>query len=613
MNRALLIPALGCLAVAGAAAFVGFMFFHAENRAPVDDSVHVLPQTHLRPVETVSRDGKEPTSHEALPDAKHSSLTFSNVAQQCGIRFEYYGAPTAKHFMTEQNGGGIAVFDFDSDGQCDLFFANGSDFRVSAEASGACSELFRADDIWSYSRVAESADVSVSAFGQGCAAGDFDNDGFADLAMAAYGRNWCWRNNGDGTFSELAEPEHPQSDTWSTSLAFADLDADGLLDLYVVNYVNWMPDASPCFLDQERRLRKVCSPLDFTGQPDVILKNSGDGRFEATGVLDGEAVESDGKGLALQVSDFDNDGRLDVFVANDTTRNFLFLNQGALKFRESALAKGLGMSQDGTLGSSMGIAMGDYDRDGRPDLFVTNFAHEVVDALTNLGDAGFVASNAELGIDRSSRALLNFGIVMDDFDLNGWPDLFFSNGHIWDSGPGGDEYEMRPTLLENIRGKRFADVSDSAGDYFQDRWLGRAVAKGDLDDDGDTDLVVGHLAAPAAVLRNDSKRLGDCLKVRFVGTTASRDALGCRVEFEFADGTRYVSQVPSGGSFQASHSPEIIVPVGDGLEVTAATIRWSHESSETWHNPKVTGSSRSGTLLLIEGTGIANQENARIR
>jgi hypothetical protein len=536
-------------------------------------------------------------------ESASSQLRFQNVAEQAGVDFQYYGSPTSAHFMTEQNGGGIAIFDFDGDGQSDLFFTNGSDFSVPADEAGATSELFRADGDWQFSRVGVQAGVAVTDFGQGCAAGDFNNDGFTDLAVATYGRNRLWENNGDGTFSEVGGEFFPETSEWSTSLAFADIDADGLLDLYVVNYVDWTPEAAPCFLDQARSQRKICSPLDFSALQDVLLRNLGDGRFAPEAFIADGTAATDGKGLALQIADLDEDGRLDVFVANDTTRNFLFLNQGDFRFVEAGVAKGLAMSQDGALGSSMGVACGDYNRDGRVDLFVTNFAHEVVDALNNLGPSGFAASNAELDIDRVSRPSLNFGIVLEDFDLDGWPDLFFANGHLWDSGPGGDEYEMRSALLRNHRGRKFEDASETAGEYFQKRWLGRSVACGDLDNDGDADLVVGHLAAPVAVLRNDSTRHGESLRLHFVGTTSSRDALGCRVDVHMADGTRYATQVPAGGSFQASHPAVVLVPVKKSGDVKAVTIRWSAGSVETWAGSILSANERSGTFVLREGSG----------
>jgi hypothetical protein len=518
-------------------------------------------------------------------------LRFESIpSAYSGISFTYFGSPSSEHYMTEQNGGGIAVFDFDGDEVSDLFFVNGSHFLHAAESRNASNRLYRGDGEFRFRDVTRVAGLEAFNFGHGCAAGDCDNDGFGDLFVATYGLNQLWQNNGDGTFSDVTVESGVGGSGFSSSAAWADLNADGNLDLYVANYLEWAPDDTP--------RDRVQSPMDFDGQSDLLYQNQGNGRFIEVGQEAGVAIPGDGKGLAVAIADLNGDHRLDIYVANDTRRNFLFRNDGNLKFSEVGVRTGSAVSQDGSIGSSMGVTISDYNRDLKLDLMITNFAQEVVDVLMNMGEAGFLATNTELGLDPVSRPVLNFGILSTDFDLDLWPDLFFANGHIWDETGNGGMFEMPASLLQNDAGRRFLDAAPSAGDYFRQRWLSRAAAMGDLDNDGDTDLVVSHLLAPPAVLRNDSKMQGGSQRVRFIGKTSSRQPFGCTVNVQLTDGAMLTMSVPSGGSFQASHDPVIIVPTGTANNIEWISICWPNGIVEQWHNPPA-----DHTLQLIEGTG----------
>lgn len=522
-----------------------------------------------------------------------STIRFEVVsANESGVDFQYFGSPSDDHYMTEQNGGGVAVFDLDSDGNPDLFFVNGSHFRHSAQSQNASNQLFRGNGAFGFRNVTHDAGMKAYNFGHGCAAGDFNNDGFTDMFVATYGRNSLWHNNGDGTFTDVTTQSGLTHTSFSSSAAFADLDGDGNMDLYVVNYLNWIPDDLP--------RTRVPSPMDFEGQADLLYQNSGDGLFREIGREAGVAISDDGKGLAVAIADLNGDQKLDIYVANDTCRNFLFQNQGNMTFREVGVATGSAVSQDGAIGSSMGVAVSDYNHDGRPDLFVSNFANEVVDVLSNAGHAGFIATNAELGVDTVSRSVLNFGIVATDFDLDTWPDLFFANGHLWDESAAGLDYFMRPSLLKNERGDRFRDIADHAGAYFREHWLGRATAMGDIDNDGDMDLVVGQLLAPSVLLRNESDRLGESQRIRFIGTASSRQPLGSAVAVQLANGQTLHLTIASGGSFQSAHDTVLVVATGTSVAETI-TICWPSGDSETWYHPQA-----EHTICLVEGSGTSH-------
>jgi len=566
--------------------------------------VHVLGcggETSTEPsVQLAQVTDELPAIHEPIP----SPFRFTSISQEAGIDFTYYGSPSAQHYMIEQNGGGVALFDFDNDQQLDIFFANGSHFDFPANQANQFHHLYRSSTLngkkLKFENVSSQAGVMTADFGMGVACGDFDNDGFVDLYLCTYGQNRFWKNNGDGTFTEISDWTDTGDDHWGTSAAFADLDGDGDLDLYVVNYVDYSQHDHPCYTGlNSQRVQISCGPIGRAAQADILYENLGNGKFLNVSKQTGVSPEQAGKGLAVQIVDLDHDGLLDVFVANDTTENFLLHNLGNLNFEEQGLVKGLAMGDEGLPQSSMGIACADFNVNGHFDLFVTNFENSINDFYVGTDSGGFLATNSHLGLDTTSRPMLAFGTVFADFDLDFWPDLFVANGHIWDLNQfeTEHEYEMFQQLFHNESGKRFRDVSFNSGSYFQSKLLGRAVATGDIDNDGDADLVTSHEMKSAEILRNDSVRQGNSVRIKLIGIYAARQPLGITVNVSLGE-IKQTMTIPSGGSFQSSSDPRIIIPIGQAEIIDSVTVIWPGGQKEQWNNLTV-----RSVILLLQGTG----------
>jgi len=570
------------------------------DNATIDSSPVDSVETAVRDIpDTVNAPEWNPFSNDAndSPSVDESGVRFTDVAKAAGVDFVTYGSPSPEHYMTEQNGSGVALLDFDADGWLDLFLANGDHPNRPAALSNSTHKLFRCVEEWQYRDASSFAGVADTGYGMGCATGDFDSDGFVDLFLAGYDRNRLWRNNGDGSFSEIDLPEPLFPHRWSASAAFADLDGDGFLDLYITNYVDYSFEDGACFTQhQPHPVMIPCGPLGRTGQPDTLLQNNVNGTFGDSSKAAGISAFR-GKGLGVSVADFNGDSRLDIYVANDTTENLLFENQGDFRFSESGLLNGVAFGADGRARSGMGVACGDCNGDGHFDLVVTNFQHEPYDLFVGSKNSGFVARNREMGLDSITRPMLGFGVCFGDFDLDTDLDLFITNGHVWDLSSLKLDYQfaMNSQLFLNDQGQRFRDVSSTSGEWFQQTRVGRAVAIGDLDNDGDEDLVITSLAAPVALLRNESARHPSSVAVRLIGVSTARDPRGVRVDLKLGD-KWFTRRIISGDSFQAASSPEALFAIQDHKQINTIRVHWTDRRPEEWHDLPVTAK-----LILTEG------------
>ena len=519
-----------------------------------------------------------PPAPAPAPALTSSPVQFSDQAAAWNVKFQYENGEQAGHYsILETLGGGVGIIDYDRDGRPDLWCVGGGQFSgPHAAPAGLPCALFRNRGTGFEPATVPAGINAPSHYQHGVAAADFDQDGFVDALVTGYGGLQLWHNLGDGTFEDVTAGTGLNVDTrWSSSAAWGDFNQDGQLDLYVTHYVNWSKaNDPPCFTHGD--LREVCAPLVFDGVSDSVFEADGTGGFRDRSTEVGLVVG--GKGMSALVADLDLDGDVDLYVGNDTTPKFLYENVHG-QLRERGLISGASLSKLGAAEGSMGTDLGDFDLDGLPDLWVANFEDETFGLYKNLGEMQFEHVSHETGLDRIGRAYVGWGVVFGDWNLDGDEDVFVSNGHVVRHAHNVPVQQL-PVLMENQQGKRFDNVAAVSGAYFRTAHAGRGAAAGDLDLDGDLDLVVSHVNQPVAVLENQGPAVHQAITVELIGTKSPRWSIGTMVRLITTQASQ-IRQWRGGGSFASTGDSRLLFGLPAGQNPVRLEISWPSGLRET--------------------------------
>jgi enediyne biosynthesis protein E4 len=553
----------------------------------------------------------------AVVTARAQSLvTFENVAKAVGLTFTHVNGASPEKYLVETMGSGAAFLDYDNDSWLDLFVVDGGSIAAAGK-SGARHRLFHNEGKGIFKDVTAASGIVHRDYGMGACAGDVDGDGRTDLYITNYGPNALYRNAGNGAFTDITRTARVGLDGWSTSCAFLDVDRDGDLDLFITNYLDAPPGKNPFCGDPQRRIRVYCHPLNYTGMPNVLYRNDGKGVFTDVSAEAGIA-RFVGNGLGVAVGDYDDDGLPDVFVANDAVPNFLFHNDGKGRFSEVALAAGVAVGRDGKPRAGMGTEFADYNGDGRLDLVVTNHEFETHSLFRNDGKGSFSDASVEAGIASPTLPFVGFGVAFFDADNNGHLDLAIVNGHVIDNTavfrPGSTHAQRRllflsanpstslraaPSTPLRAGGTRFAEASRESGPGFAVQTVGRTLLAGDIDNDGDEDLIVTSNGGALDVLRNNNlARERHALIVHVVGVRSNRNGIGARVTIT-AQGRTQVREVKSGSSYLGQNDLRAHFGLGAATRVERIDVRWPAGEVET-----IRDVAADQIVTITEGKGI---------
>jgi hypothetical protein len=525
----------------------------------------------------------------AVPAVSSAQVTPALQFRAQELPFRYERGETGAAWPVETTGGGIGLLDFDGDGRVDLFFAQGGPLLPGKDTSTSSDVLLRNMGGGRFEDVSARVGLTHQGYGQGVAVADYDGDGDPDVYVTRYGRNTLWRNDRDlGRFIDVTSAAGVGCGSWSLGAAFADYDNDGDLDLFVANYFAFDPKSAPFRHDPVTGAADYGLPQNFAGLPDVLYRNEGGGRFRDVTAEAG--VAGSGRGMGVLAADLDGDGRIDWLVANDAHSNALWRNCGNGRFEDVAERKGVAVNGQGLAEANMGIAFGDTDSNGLPDVAITHFFGEHLTLWRGFaspeGGTIYQDQTSEAGIAIDSRPLTGWGTVLADLDQDGHLDLVATNGHIRREPAQLYLYENPPILWRNLGDGRFSNVTAGAGPYFEARHMGRGLACGDLDQDGDLDLVVVHHHKPSVVLWNESAHSGSYLMVALKGQGQNRDAVGARLTAH-AGGRRLVRTVDGGGSYISASDGRVHFGLGDAVIVDRLEVRWPSGKVESRTNVPV--------------------------
>ena len=553
------------------------------------------PQSEPRAARSYSSGDPIKPPKAAAPQAP-SPVTFVDITAFSGINFRQAASATSEKYLIETMGGGVAILDYDNDGRMDLFFTNGA--RLEAPMSKGATPNKHDPRYWNrlyhqkadgtFEDVTERAGMKGEGYAMGVAVGDYDNDGWVDLYVTGYGANTLYHNNGDGTFSDVTKKTGTAGSGWSTSAAWVDYDRDGRLDLFVARYLDWDFEHGALICGDTRPdYRAYCHPDNFRGTTNLLFHQRADGTFEDVSATS-KIADPQGKALGVAITDIDNDGWPDIVVANDSVRQSLYHNRGDGTFEDIALPAGMGYDENGKTFAGMGVDAADYDEDGYPDVFITALSYQTYSLFHNSGDKTFTYDTNLTGVGPATQVYSGWGTRFVDVDNDGLRDIFVAQGHVVDTIEKTSAYlkYKQPLLLLRNTGKGFITVSPSAGQVFETPLAARGAAVGDLNNDGQPDIVVGVLNASPVILRNNGTK-NHWVGFALIGTKSNRSAIGARLTVTDIAGHKRIFDVTTAGSYLSSSDPRIIVGLGTATSVRAVEVRWPSNRSQIMENPSI--------------------------
>jgi enediyne biosynthesis protein E4 len=512
----------------------------------------------------------------------HTRIQFTNATASAGIHFKHFKGNQGTSINREEFGPGVCVADFDADGWQDIYFVNGRDLY--GRGIAAVNALYQNNHNATFTDVTDKAGVPGTGYGLGCVWGDFDNDGLPDLFVTQYGKNVLYRNNGNGTFTDVTEKAGVgglESGTFHSGATFFDYDRDGWLDLYVGSYVD-LRDKRYCRLGE---MLSSCAPSEYHGSPAALYHNNHDGTF--TNVTKAAGIyQPNGKNLSVQAADYDDDGWPDLFVANDGLNAYLYHNEHNGAFKEVGLTAGMAVTSRGTVMAAMCISLGDYDNDGRLDLYISDFQRSSDHLWHNDGKGYFDEVSDEAGITRPTRDVLSFGGGFFDYDNDGLLDIFIANGHVYpevEQASPGTRYRQLNSLFHNEGSGKFSEVGRSSGTGFDTPYVGRGLAFADLDNDGFVDVVVANNGDSPLVLHNSGANGNHFLNFKLKGTKSNKDAMGARIRVTSGTASQ-VREIAGGGSYLSQSDLRANFGLGKAVRADTVEITWPSGQRQTFHN-----------------------------